>query len=67
MRPLLEEFKKVVHDKLLKGLPPIRHIQHHNLKESLPNRSHYQINSKESEILKEKVRLKLEKLMQNIK
>jgi len=29
MKPMLEEFKEVVHDELSKGLPLMRDIQHH--------------------------------------
>jgi len=37
MKPLLEEFKGVVHDELLKRLPSMRSIKHHILKVNLPN------------------------------
>ena len=62
MRPLLEEFKWVIHDELPKGLPPMRHIQHHISEATLSNLSYYRMNLKENEVLKEKVRLKLEKI-----
>ena len=62
IRPFLKEFKGVVHDELPEGLPPMRDIQHHILKASLPKHSHYRMNPKKSEILKEKVRLKFEKI-----
>ena len=58
MKPIMEAFKRVVRDELLEGLPPMRDIQHHIdliSRESLPNLSHYQINPKESEVLREKV------------
>ena len=58
----MEEFKGVVHNELPKGLPPMRDIQYHISKASLPKRPHYQMNLKESEVLKEMVRLKLEKI-----
>jgi len=29
MKLLLKEFKRVIHDELSKGLPPMRDIQHH--------------------------------------
>jgi len=62
MRSLLEEFKGIVHDKLPKGLPPLRDFQYYILRVSLPNISHYEMNPKESKVLKEKVRLKLKKI-----
>jgi len=58
MRPLSKEFKGVVHDELLEGLPPMRGIPHHNdliPKVSLLNLSHYRMHLKESEVLKEKI------------
>jgi len=62
MKPSLEEFKGVVHNKLPEGLPPMINIQHHILKASLPNLSHYRMNSKKNEVVKDKDRLKLEKI-----
>ena len=52
---LLEESKGVVHNELLKRLPPMRGIQHHIdiiFRASLSNLSHYWMNPKESEVLK---------------
>ena len=53
VEPLLEESKRVVHNKLLERLPPMS-IQYHIdliFRVSLPNLPHYQMNSKESKIL----------------
>jgi len=54
---LLEESKGVVHNELPEILLSMRGIQHINLipKTSLPNLPQYRMNSKESEVLKEKV------------
>jgi len=52
---LLEESKRVVHDELPEGLPPIKNIPPHIdliSGASLSNLSHYRINSKETETLK---------------
>ena len=51
-----------MNDELPEGSPPMRDFQHYIPGESLPNHSHYQINPKESEVLKENVQLKLEKI-----
>jgi len=53
----LEESKGVVHNELPETLLSMRGIQRINLipKTSLPNLPQYRMNSKESEVLKEKV------------
>jgi len=56
----LEEFKRVMHDELLKKLPPMRDSTSY-FESKLPNRPHYLMNP-ESDVLKEKDRLKLEKI-----
>ena len=58
MKPLLEEFKGVVHDELPEGLPPMRDIPHHNdlIPEAcLLNFPNHWMHPKESEALKEKI------------
>ena len=57
MKPMLEEFQRIVHDELPDELPPKRDIQHHVdliSRASLPNLPHYQMNQKKREILRKK-------------
>ena len=58
VEPLLKEPKGVIQNKLPERLLLMRDIQHHIdliLIVSLPNLSHYQMNLKESKVLKEEV------------
>ena len=64
MKPMLEEFQRIVHDELLKKLPPMNVIQYHIdliSEASQPNLPRYRMSPKESEFLRKKVEEMIQK------
>lgn len=66
VKPLLQEFQKVIPDELPDELPPIHDIPHQFdliIRDSLSNLTHYKMRPKEREILREKIEELLKKRM----
>ena len=66
IKPLLQEFQKVILDELPDELPPIHYILHQFdliIRDSLSNLTHYKMRPKKREILREKIEQLLKKRM----